>query len=342
MTHDDFRLADVSDEELAALYGEPVFFKTAEAELSAEVLAQLQADETRRIAEEQNFLAAADQRARHWSELEAKGQLTDAMRHEREQDERRRQEIDPHWLAWAERESELGHGESPEKRAERERPHLLAAFDNQIPFIVERAIGQGRVVFMASGMLSPWNTLPKTNAMLMVDRLLRGMLQNTLPTRNLMAVDAFVLPITERNASYSVVRPDGAEQPLSVDALGADLYGVTVRGALDRGVYKVIATKGDGSADASHAPAKLWETTFAVNGPGRESEPATLDEPALRQRVGEGLRYRWVGAGDAISVAGAHVSGQTMWKWLLAAVLGALLVEMAILAWPRSAREQTP
>ena len=340
MTHDLFRLADVSDDELEALYAEPVFFKAAEVDLSPAVIERLAADDAKRIADARAFLAAADERAQRFAELESKGQLSEAARRERDDDQRRRLELEPRWLAWPELRIDEHRDESPEKLAERSRPHALASFDNRLPYLVEREIGAGRVTFMASGMLSPWNTLPKTNAMLMVDRLLRGLLESTLPQRNLGAVGQITLPIADRNLAYSVVRPDGSEQPLSVDALGADAYGVTVHGVLQRGVYTVIATRADTSADAGRAPARLWESAFAVNGPSRESEPAVLDERALQRRLGDALRYRWVGPGDAISVAGARVSGQNLWKWLLGLTLAALLVEMAVIGRSASARER--
>jgi hypothetical protein len=340
MTHDYFRLADVADDELAALYAEPIYFKTAEVDLSPAVIERLRSVETQRVAQDREFFSAADQRAKHWAELESRGRLSDAMRRERAADEQRRLEIEPRWLGWPEQRLDERHEETPQRLAERSLPHVLARFDNQLPYLVERDLGAGRVVFMASAMQSPWNTLSKTNAMLMVDRLLRGLLESTLPRRNLGAVDQFTLPIVDRNAAYSVVWPDGSEHPLSVEALGGDRYGVTVRGVLKRGVYKVLATRGDSSADQASAPARLWETALAVNGPGRESEPAVLDQRALERRLGDSLHYRWVGPGDSISLAGAHVSGQNLWKWLLGLVLVVLLVEMAVVARPAFARER--
>jgi hypothetical protein len=113
-----------------------------------------------------------------------------------------------------------------------------------------------------------------------------------------------------------------------------------VRNAFQRGIYKISAVKGEASADPARPATKLWEVNLAINGPARESVPEVLDEAGLAKRIGDSLHYRWVGRGDAISVAGAHVSGQNLWKWLLGAVLVALLVESALLARSMLRRER--
>src|SRR5690606_16417033 len=64
-------------------------------------------------------------------------------------------------------------------------PRVHARFSNGLPFLVERRIGEGRVVLVASGVFSSpsgqgWNTLPLTDAMLVFDRLLRSMIESTL------------------------------------------------------------------------------------------------------------------------------------------------------------------
>jgi len=293
----------------------------------------------KRVVADREFLARADEKAKHWADLDAKGTLTDEGRKDRKQIVQVRATIRPQWLSWPEQRTDADHDRDAREIAERTRPQVLAAFDNQLPFLVERRIGHGRVLFVASGMLSSWNTLPKTNAMLLMDRVLRGMLQRTLPTRNFSSVEQIVLPVADRNALYSVSRPGtSTAEPVSVDALGGDVYGVTLRNVFQRGIYKVTAVKGDGSADPARLPSKVWEAIVAANGPSRESEPAVLDEAGLRERLGDDVHFRWVARGDSISLAGANVSGQDMWKWLLGLVLAGLLVELAILARPMIGR----
>ena len=75
------------------------------------------------------------------------------------------------------------------------KPRVLAKFDDGTPFLVTRRIGKGSVAWLASGLTGSWNTLAKTNAMLLCDRLLRGMLADTLPAHTIPSADRFTLPV---------------------------------------------------------------------------------------------------------------------------------------------------
>jgi hypothetical protein len=169
------------------------------------------------------------------------------------------------------------------------------------------------------------------------------MLERTLPERNLPTSEQITLPVAERGALYDLTRPDGSSERLTVDALGADAYGVAIRGATQRGIYKVTALKESASSEGEStsgqpATTRLWETTLAVNGPARESEPAVLDAVALQERMGA-ASYRWIGRSDPITLEGSLIRGQNLWKWLIALVLLGLLAELTILARPIAARE---
>lgn len=353
LSHDYFQLDDVPREELEDLYSLPLFFKTVEVDIGDDMAGKLVELEREQLSTRRDFLVQAREKLRRWAELEVKGKLTPADRQERSHLEQERDTVEPRWLLWPEQASAPESNEDLQTAAERTRPQILAALDNRLPLLVRRDLGRGEVMFFASSLFSSWNTLPKTNAMLLMDRVLRGMLEHTLPPRNIGSVEQFVIPVSDRNAQYTLTRPMGPPEPLPVDALGADNYGVTIRSALERGIYKITASRPDDSvisastssttalsaaADSQRLPAKLWEAVVAVNGPGRESEPAVLDEAGLRERLAGALPFRWVARGEAISVAGAQVSGQNLWKWLLALVLLGLLAESAILARPMLGR----
>jgi hypothetical protein len=212
------------------------------------------------------------------------------------------------------------------------RPRALASFTNGAPFLVEAAAGRGRILFLASGIHGSWNTLPRTNAAILFDRLIRSMLEGTLPVRNLGTESPFTLPIdpSDRRARFSLARPGGVEEEIPVDALGGDAYGVTVRSIPWRGLYRIAARPDRKEREVA---GKLWETALAANGPEEESVLRYLDGTGLRERAGaEGLR--WVGKNEEVSLEGAGIAGQDLWRWLLAAALGCLLVEIAVLAWP--------
>jgi hypothetical protein len=335
LVHPYFQLEDASREELEDLYHRPYFFKAVAADVSPPVLKELQQAETQRITAAREFLAAADQRLKSWSEREAQGPLGDADLQQKAQDEAHRNEVAPHWLLWSEGPREYRPDESPDKQAAQSAPRVLAAFTkDRLPFLVERNIGRGQVLFVSSGLYSEWNDLTKTNAALVFDRILRSMLEQTLPQRNLESIEQVTLPVDsgDRRVEYTLTRPSGVRESLAVDALGADAYGVTIRNVTQSGNYLVAANRtGESASDTSDT--KLWEIPLAVNGPERESHLQSLDAAGLRERLGA-ANYRWIERDEAISLEGAQISGQNLWRWLLLLVLAGLLAELLILAWP--------
>jgi hypothetical protein len=339
LVHPYFQLEDASREELEDLYHRPFFFKAVATDLSEPILKELQQSEEKRIAADREFLAESDQRLKAWAEQEAKGALGPAEQQQRAQDEAHRNEIAPHWLLWNSGTRAYRPEESPARQAEQTVPRVLAAFSkDRLPFIIERTIGRGQVLFVASGLYSEWNDLTKTNAALVFDRILRSMLEQTLPKRNLESVEQITLPVDsgDRRVEYTLTRPSGSRESLAVDALGADAYGVSIRNITQSGSYLVAANRtGDSAAEASDT--KLWEVPLAVNGPERESHLQSLDAAGLKERLGA-ANYRWIERDEAISLEGAQISGQNLWKWLMLLVLVGLLGELLILAWPTLAR----
>jgi hypothetical protein len=334
-----FRLPGVPEEELADLYGTPLFFKAVKSDAAPDTLSTIGADELRRREEEVQERSDLTAALAEFVAREAQGTLAADEAARRDQTRERLAEIAPDWLAWA---TAAGSGPPTPDRA---RPRVLAAFDNGQPFLVSREIGRGSVLFVASGLFSPWNTLPKTNAMLLFDRLLRGMLATTLPERTIETADALPLPLAarDRHATVRLGRPDGREETLMVEALGGDAYGVTLRDLVRRGVYTVTATKGNPAAggpeaDRSGRAAAEWQLSIAAAGPARESQPGVLDAASFAKRSAQAEGFRWVGPDDSVSIDGARVTGQGAWWWLLCGALACLLGECLVLAAPYRTR----
>jgi hypothetical protein len=233
------------------------------------------------------------------------------------------------------------------------KPRVLAKFDDGAPFLVTRRIGKGSVAWLASGLTGSWNTLAKTNAMLLCDRLLRGMLADTLPAHTLPSADRFTLPVAagDRRATLTLTRPDenggpaGLVESLTVEAVGGDAYGATLRDLSNRGIYMVTATKvsepasRDADVDGRRAAEELlWRQPLAVNGPARESEPAVFDAKSFAARHAEIDGLRWIGPDDAIEFSGARVVGHDAWWWMLAASGLCIVGESLLLATPREGR----
>ena len=353
LVHDYFLLEDTPREELEDLYRLPYFFKAVEADVSEATVEEIVRRETARLEKDRAALADADRRLAELADREAKGTAGEGERQERAQLEKARGETRPRWLLWSQAE-EGSESSAPAaaELAERTRPRVRGTFTNQVPFLVERDVGRGRVLFVSSGVFRQWNTLTSTNAVLIFDRIFRDLLERTLPKRNLTTTErlAVPVPVELRSAKLTLTDPAGGETPISADALAGDRCGVVVRNLPQRGFYRITAEQADArqagvpagrGAAASLPGGKLIDVLLAVNGPARESELATLGESELRGRM-EGAEYRWIAGEESIRLTAARLIGEEMWKWLLAAVLGCLVLEMIVLGWPLAGRERSP
>jgi hypothetical protein len=306
-----FHLADVPRADLEALYAEPFFFKAVEVDESAESLEAIATAELLRIEEEQNREPGDEQSS---------------------------------WVLWSDDAVEFHetlaskHGHDIAKDNLKNRlPNVLARYElaGKAAFLVSRQIGRGQVVFCSSGVLSPWNTLPKTNAVLLFDRLMRTMIENTLPNYNSLPIERFTLPLpmAEQHLTVSLHRPGTAiDEPLDVTFISAERRGVTVNGLLARGIYRVTGKRLSASAGAL-SDAVTWDVPIAVNGEPDESAltPVTRSEFESRTLT---AAFRWVEPGGELEVAGGAQSGQSTWWWLALIVLLLLGTEMAVIATP--------
>ncbi len=334
LVHDYFLLPQAPREELEDLYRLPYFFQAVEPDLSDDVLQRLVRTMTEKITKDRAAVANLDQQLQELTAQEARGTLTDSQRQKREQLETTRANVRPRWLAWAADESTGDDARPPVELAEHSRPRVLGSYTNRIPFLLQRVLGRGEVLFISTGVYRDWNTLTTTNAVLLFDRIFRDLLQRGLPQRNLTSSSQLVLPVAPqlRRARLTLTTPSGREESLSVDALGPDRYGVTLRNLTERGLYQLTAY---GTKDTPQAApdAKIWHVAVAVNGPVDESDLRSLGQNELEQRMGQ-ANFRWIAHGQPICLTAAQVHGQDLWKYGIMGVLGCLLVELVILAWP--------
>jgi Aerotolerance regulator N-terminal/von Willebrand factor type A domain len=353
------QLPDTDPQDIADSLREPTFFKTVVPIEDKAVTDKMISAEVKRIEQERGQLADINAQIQSLSEKELRGQLEAADRAALERAQRKRDEIVPNWLLFDSARDREGGDLSPEELAARSKPKVQLRYDNQIPFLVEREIGRGRVLFFTSGFLSSWNDLPTKNAIWLVDRVLRSRIEYTLPERNVdTASKPIVVPInaSERNEQFYLVRPNGKEQLLEVERVGREEFGVTVSDFAQRGLYRVAIRKpqsatGDAAVGKSEkleatklADKKSHDELIAANGPVEESKLTAIDEAGAAAKLrtdGETApHYRWVARGEPISLTGAEVWGQDTWWWLILIVFCCLFMELAILAWPAMVRER--
>ena len=337
LQHDFFLIEGESQDSLADLYRTPIFFKGVATETDQPFVDAMIKTESNRIAEVRKLLSTSEVNRNKWDELDRQGNLSDEQISERAFDEARRREVEPRWLSWADTDELARLDElDPDELAERSRPRILARYTlEERPFLTERRIGAGRSFFLSSGLFSSWNTLTSTNAILMFDRMLRQLLQDTLPRRNYETGDVVTL-LARRSDQlrWELVQPDETRDAISVEALSADRYGLRIHRAVNNGHYDVVSTSTEIMDNgASQTSASTSSTVLAFNCPPEESQLETLDTLAFAERAGTD-GYRWLEADETISVEGARIRGRDLWKWLIGAVLIFLLSEMLILAWP--------
>jgi hypothetical protein len=329
MVHDYFLLEGSSRRELEDLYGLPLFFKAVEAIVTDEAKETMIRTRTEQLKRRQEPLGDLDGRLAG-QEGDNSPQVRQTVREDLPLPG---DPLRPNWLL-LEVDANFDESRPAEEIAEDERFQVLARYTGGQPFMVERRLGRGKVLLVTSGVSTRWNTLAITNTVLIYDRILRGLLERTLPKRNLSTEQRFVLPIAaaERTAQFRLVTPDERELSLPVDALGGDRYGITLRRFDRRGTYRLSALR-PSDQTRPDLEAKLWEITLAVNGPAEESRLILIDESQRQQQRGLasvlGLAQPRV---EGLTFAEPH--GGNLWKWLLGAVLVLLMVELLILAWP--------
>jgi Aerotolerance regulator N-terminal/von Willebrand factor type A domain len=348
-----FQLAGMPENDLRDLYSEPFFFKAVEADVSRETLDAWKETQRKKLGEELSFIAAADKRKTDRDTKTAGGTLTEEDRKQQVEDETRLKELRPTWLTWASASSDASAAsaipvEDAARQAriglivEQQMPRVLAKFSDEkgSPFLVERKIGRGNVIFCSSGLSSNWNTMLTTNATVVFDRILRSMIQSTLPRRNYGVQERLMLPLLtdDHDLTVSLSRPgDAPSEPLDIGYIGQEQRGVTVSGMYQRGVYRVSAYRGQPVSVDSSQPAifekPVWEIPLVVNGDADESQLSPLSREQFEEWA-SGTNLGWVGVGEDISLAGATIRGQNWWWFLILFVFGCLLAEMGILAWP--------
>lgn len=368
---DYFQLANVEENDLRDLYSEPFFFKAVAADDSSDTLTAIRTQIEAQLVAELDEIAAIDARREELAPREARGELSSDEQTQLRADADRLRELRPQWLVWAASQQNLDEASLPtdpvartrriNQLVDRQLPRVVARYNNDTksPFLVQRNLGRGSVVFVTTGVLSSWNTLPKTNAVLMFDRVLRDMTESTLPRRNFPAIDKLTLPLPSDDAELSVqlIRPKqaGAPEPLDVGYIGTEQRGVTLTSLYDRGIYEVVAYRtsplspaaqpADDADETGNAAtndqAVAWRIPIAIGGDAEESQLAPLSRTSFEE-IATGSKLRWVGAGEEISLAGTAIRGQYSWWYLALLVLLILLVEMSVLAWPTIRSENVP
>ena len=345
MQHPYFVLENIAAEELASWYRLTMFFKAVTPDFSPDKADEFLVRETQRLAEEREFLAEAAKRKAEWESRQKQGTFGPEDEAEQAGIEARLRAMAPQWLLWQHERVNDRLSKSVEALAQESLPEVLARFDVRseanndasLPFLIQRRVGGGKVLLFTSGTYSSWNTLAENSNIGLFDRILRSLIEDTMPPRNFETGETIVMPVApDPSLRYTLTRPTGDEEALTLSALGADVYGLAIPEVFGSGPYQITAKSPAAEEDllsGNHPPV----LRFAVNGPAEESDLALLDREGLEERLGspgDTGTWRWIGPGESISLEGAEIRGRDFWKTLVLIVLAGLLLEMLVLAWP--------
>lgn len=195
------------------------------------------------------------------------------------------------------------------------------------PVLIERRLGRGRVMLFASTFDRDWTDFPLQPTFVpWLYRVVSYLAQPGLSRAGFVRTgQAVVLPAgaTDLGADPRILRPDGGTiHPRRATPDDADIpAGALCTTETDlAGVYTV--------RDAGDVPDRAPRLLFAANAPSRESEPAYLDEAALRSRFGPEASIAFIEAGASVgqSIRMAR-QGYGLWDQLLLLALIVALFE---------------
>ena len=345
---DDFFLVEQTDQRfLKDLYQSGSFFKTIQIDDAAAGVETLLKNEKETLIEKRELIAESEKQRQEWSEKDRRGTLSEQDIEDRKADQELRSKLEPDWLIWKREQLTNLSLLDPEELAKRSTPQVLARYQgNRLISFASRKVGLGEIILFGSSIHSDWNTLVSEHAhcLFLFDRILRKLLEKTLPERTFETGSKIALPAkSDQRLRYVLTRPNGFEENLPVLALGSDVSGITIPQALSSGVYRVNVSSqsADGAAGIEE---RVEEIPIVINGPADESQLTSLEsEEELKKRLEKSkLAWQWLNEGDEIKIEGAQIRGRDIWKVLAILVVAFLLIEMLILAWPMLGKRLSP
>lgn len=203
---------------------------------------------------------------------------------------------------------------------------IIARFDSGEPAILERDLGRGRVVAFASGWDPEQSQLALSSKFVpLIGALLDRAVGATTGLAGVTIGQRVALPSAKESSERTVIPPDG--KPVAIRAEDRDFSQTN-----QPGIYQITA-----NTQNTAATDEQW---FAVNLPAAESNTAALELEQLDQL---GVRTKAI-LTKAERLARIRQqrdteleSRQKIWRWMLVAALGVLVVETTLAG--RAARQ---
>lgn len=326
MQHDFFLIKNEDEHTLDALFKSTPFFKAVRCELTAELLERILQSECIRLKDDQAFLQRFSDSQR----------TIDAQLPVSASDQQRFRTLHPTWWNWRRLSRVADEALSIPERAKLTQPRALALFEDQMhPFIVERPIGAGRVIFFTSGVTSNWSLLRNSGAMYLFHRMFCRLMEQTLPRQNFASGKRIVIECDDRGVGqYVVTRPDGTSEPLTLEKHENDWTNITMNHALTAGHYTVSPAQPSSANPQQSDAARKTEQIFAVSGSENESDLAAYSTQELQSLLSDQVLV--LNADQPIRIEGSRGVGRDLWKQFGYLLLACCLIETIVLARPWS------
>ena len=210
--------------------------------------------------------------------------------------------------------------------------------DDNSPLVVERQIGDGRVLAVTTPLDNDWNNFPENGASFLItsQELVRYMSRNIASEGLLSVAEPILYPVDVREyrQQANLLRP-GEEVPEKVEALPQnkdnlnDLeWTLGYENTDQKGIYEIQFERADGSGVQSLA--------FAANLDTEESDLSRITASSIRSDLG-GASVEFIPFGSPVLEREANVVRSEMWKVILI-ILGVLLMVELFYGWWIGAR----
>ena len=319
-SHPIYRL-ELSDEERDDLLTTPSFYQAVE--VDEEGWSDFSEQELKRVKTRLENESRIETRLKT---LAGQSTLSNKEKSEQAQLRQEADRLQASWLTWTNPLVREFRELTPEQRVAMNMPRVLGRYDNGKPFAVERRIGKGHTFLVTSGSFPVWNTVVVDTGILLFDRVLRKLLQRSLPALTMGSLSELVVPVPSRQRTdpFQVLFPgDKNATPIGVESLDARRFGVVLRAPTRRGFYELSRVS---EKKEDQEPPLL----LAFNGPANESRLEYLGEQPALERI-QLEHVRWVGANDKITLEGKTYVGMDSWRWLWILMIVFLGVEMWLL-----------
>ena len=196
---------------------------------------------------------------------------------------------------------------------------VLARLDSGDPLLIERRVGDGVVLQMATACDADWSDLPVRPLYVpLMQQILTTMASGISPPRNIATGDPAVamLPGAEQSTTLSVVTPDGARRTLNTTPQGK-LQLARFEETQRPGVYAMSTP----AAETIH---------FVAETSRSESDLSILPETALVE-LSKSLASTLIKSpAEYLEQDRLRRHGQEIWKYVLAAFLAFMVLELGL------------